>query len=238
MTTKHLSAAMIVAKPENYDFSEGYGDKWNVVCFDGPYCYYCAEPYPDLEEGYKCPECGEELQEYDTLEAGDEPMMNYRYPVELPYGTSPEQAALALARAHVALCLVYFDQEADYWGDEHSYYLALTGGGMDFRWDICQAYIAIGLLPPVHFCDLPDFAGTDYARPEVRATVEACLESCNILMRWTQGTIDTLLGRLARAVEAAEELEPDLCPKCGQGVSDCATFGCYPGASDGCGPNK
>jgi len=30
---------------------------------------------------------------------------------------------------------------------------------MDLSWDICEGYMLLGYLPPVHFCDLPAFAG-------------------------------------------------------------------------------
>lgn len=189
MTFENLSAAMVAAKPQDYDFRQGCGEKWDVVRLEGVYCCSCAEPYPDKEEGDECPKCGESLQEYDVVEAGDEPMMNRRYPIEFPYDVDIGEAALALARAHVALCLVDFFEE-------EGYYLALTGVGMDFSWDICQAYIALGCLPPVHFCNLPNFAGTDYGEPEVRRTLEACLHSCEVLTRWTEDTAEKLREKL------------------------------------------
>lgn len=34
---------------------------------------------------------------------------------------------------------------------EGEYGLALTGGGMDYGWEICEAYIRLGFLPPVYF---------------------------------------------------------------------------------------
>jgi hypothetical protein len=38
--------------------------------------------------------------------------------------------------------------------------LALTGGGMDLSWQICDAFVAAGYLPPFHFCrGLPTMAG-------------------------------------------------------------------------------
>jgi hypothetical protein len=43
----------------------------------------------------------------------------------------------------------YFYPLGNEWG------LALTGGGMDLSWQICEAYIRLGYLPPLHFCDLP-----------------------------------------------------------------------------------
>lgn len=86
------------------------------------------------------------------------PMMRY-FP--LPddvgrYGFDPEQAAYALQ--HLPLCVVEFSDESQDKGTPE-YALALTGGGQDLSWEICEAFMQIGQLPPIHFCDLPGMAG-------------------------------------------------------------------------------
>lgn len=79
------------------------------------------------------------------------PMMNYWYPVneqDREYSRfEPKDAAGKLD--HLPVCVVLVDDE---------YGLALTGGGMDLSWEICDAFIALGFLPPVHFADLPAMA--------------------------------------------------------------------------------
>ena len=38
-------------------------------------------------------------------------------------------------------------------------FLALTGGGMDMTWEICESYLRCGYFPPAHFASLPAMAG-------------------------------------------------------------------------------
>lgn len=77
------------------------------------------------------------------------PAMNYCYP--LPRNVEPLDAAKQIA--HLPLCLIE-------WGDgsgHGGFALALTGGGMDLSWDICEAFMCLGELPPVKYAgDLPD----------------------------------------------------------------------------------
>lgn len=137
-------------------------DEWRVLVPDPPQCPNCEdERCEDYEEGSaRCPECGEWV-EYDN----EGPMVNYRYPVG---GLTVSQAQAAVddgALAGLPLCLVEYDGEP---------FLALTGGGMDLSWEICQAYVNLGYLPPVAFCsDLPNM-GDARVRPEVvRAGAQA-----------------------------------------------------------------
>lgn len=79
------------------------------------------------------------------LPSADGPMMNYLYPCPLN-----DVSAAAIAIRHLPLCVVEFaDGETGF---------ALTGGGMDFSWEICAAYVACGYLPPTDF-DLPKMGG-------------------------------------------------------------------------------
>lgn len=76
------------------------------------------------------------------------PMMNYYYPLDTPHSFDPQQAALKLV--DLPVCLVSFANE---------YALALTGGGMDLSWEICEAYVRLGEAPPFHFASrLPRMA--------------------------------------------------------------------------------
>ena len=72
-----------------------------------------------------------------------EPMMNYAYPL----GSAPPSDWKAL----VTTCTCV---EID--GD---YYLALTGGGMDLSWEICETFMRLGYWPPAHFSRLPAMSG-------------------------------------------------------------------------------
>ena len=94
------------------------------------------------------------------------PMMNYFYPVTL----GGEDWCSAVAKlADLPLCLISL-------GDSHA--LALTGGGMNLSWEICEAYMRLGNLPPVAFAEgLPQLAGKKLG-PVERWVLSGCLASC------------------------------------------------------------
>lgn len=103
------------------------------------------------------------------------PMMNYAYELEVltPYserGRTPAEAAELLV--DLPLCLV----EAEFLSED--WYLALTGGGMDFSWEICEAYMRLGFIPPTEFADLPNMAGRPRDEND-RKIIEACKRAYN-----------------------------------------------------------
>lgn len=110
-------------------------------------------------EGYaRCEECGAIIQTCSEITHSDhdadsycngvaipnEPLMNYFYP--LPRDIS-EEAKKSLV--DTCLCVVKVGGDTGF---------ALSGGGMDLSWEICEAYILAGFLPPIHFCPLPMMA--------------------------------------------------------------------------------
>lgn len=97
------------------------------------------------------------------------PMMNYAYP--LPgYRGDPDQDAREIV--DLPLCIVRdAGEDADY--------LALTGGGMDLSWEIAEAYMRLGYLPPAHFANLPGMAGRGTS-DEDQAILRACRRSLEI----------------------------------------------------------
>lgn len=102
------------------------------------------------------------------LEDGEyEPMMNYRY--KLPDFKMPTNIKGLLDEAG-SVTVVYFPEE-------DTYYLALSGGGMDLSWDICRAYILLGYLPPLDFCELPKFADMNLRRLRYAKVIQACKRS-------------------------------------------------------------
>lgn len=203
-----LKVSYIDAKPQNYDFGENRwiddeptweflepaecddcgrtivdGEDHGYVDSDGNAVEmpggldpedYAAEEWADEHGLERCPREGDDFREFSSAEG---PMMNYRYPID----SDVFDADHARKLADVALCLVQFD------GDDT--YLALTGGGMDMSWDICEAYVALGFLPPTHF-KLPRMAG--YELSEKHATVLAAVERANqIQINWaTSGLTD------------------------------------------------
>jgi hypothetical protein len=177
-----LSAAAVEVKSQYFDFSKGYTETWDYI------------------EADECGECGKLLvcrgeERHKYLEDSDcegyvlceGPMMNYRYP--LPY-FDQDTGEAAKKIAHLPLCVV---EDLDAYDDENRYYLALSGGGMNYSWEICMAYIDLGYLPPAHFCRLPRMAGKR-PTPENLKVVAACKKSLQLKSEWSQGDTRELDG--------------------------------------------
>lgn len=113
------------------------------------------------------------------------PIMSHIYPIHLNYDEQTAQAQLD--DLPVVLVNVRID---GYSG--HVPYLALSGGGMDLSWEICEAYIRLGQLPPVHFCNLPRMAGRGESEQD-RQIIRACLESLLIRKRRTEREIEDFM---------------------------------------------
>ena len=159
---KEMWCNAIHEMPVDFDWSEEYADRWEVV-------------YPDLDQ-WDAKRCQEWLdgrgydhnhvdrQDDDYLDDLREivreriyesddytPVMSYYYP--LPnLRMSNEQAQVAIEDTNCVVVNV-----KDEYGDWETV-LALAGGGMDLSWDICEAYMLLGYLPPLHFCRLPESA--------------------------------------------------------------------------------
>ncbi len=143
---KDLSCDAIYEKSVEADWTKGYGETWQYV------------------ESQRCDKCGEAVQVsgagdmHSTIDSTVEcdgyvgdcegPMMNYYYP--LPDTVDQVNASDLLV--DLPLCLICFDEN-----DRQA--LALTGGGMNLAWEICEGYMRLGFLPPIHFADLPAMAG-------------------------------------------------------------------------------
>jgi len=166
-----------------------------------------AERLDENLEGYQyyevieCPSCGRNVTMVgpcghvdcgcgeDVEEADGGPMMNYYYPIQID---DLDEAARLVGDWPV--CVVEFDD-----GETG---LALTGGGMDLSWEICGAYIALGHLPPAHFCRLPDMAG--WEKDEWRVPIlKAALESCEVAERWAASKRQQVEEMLTKATRDA-----------------------------------
>lgn len=100
------------------------------------------------------------------------PMMDYAYPCDWDDG---HEAAWALVDLPVVPVVLDGGRKA----------LALTGGGMDFTWQICAAYIALGFLPPLHFAsDLPRMSGA--GGMHTRRVLQASLRSSQVAAGWAR----------------------------------------------------
>jgi hypothetical protein len=203
-----LSLAALNERSERYDWSEGYPEVWEVV-EPSPRCPYCGELLADGEtsinvtgtehaddplaeeigltfwltvpEGYcRSKDCSFFNQKPSEEYTEHFPIYNERYglPTTKRYGTEEADELHS-----VSLTIVAFGENG--WGDV-KHYLALTGAGMDFTWDIAEAYMLLGFLPPVIFCDLPRMAG--YGKSELHQWViagckRALSMECESLMR-------------------------------------------------------
>lgn len=170
-----LSLAEVDARPVWVDWHHDYMDeRWQA--WEAVECEHCGhtrvvespgggEPC-DTEHDYEgVPHrCEGEIPETDG------PMMSWAWPITLRRG--PEDAAESLT--HLPVCVVEHQ--------EHDGLLALTGGGMDLSWELCEAYIRLGLAPPFALCDLPRMAGRGESAHD-RHIIEACQRSCEHIIR-------------------------------------------------------
>jgi hypothetical protein len=100
---------------------------------------------------------GEYLVDRWNESDGESPMMNYFYPIHIGWNgsISAEDAQFILSVNHLCLTVIRMMDE----DIEHEYVLALTGGGMDLRWEICEAFCLLGQIPPSCMADVPDMSG-------------------------------------------------------------------------------
>lgn len=149
----------------------------------------CETMYPGEDEWAKA------IEEHFKLDADDlraqidgedherwEPMMNYCYPLDCE---PPDDWKRLVSNC---TCV-----EID-----GSYYLALTGGGMDLSWEICESYMRLGYYPPAHFARLPSMAGRGTSKRDkwiidgcrktfeaMRARAESGLRDLDSLVEWS-----------------------------------------------------
>ncbi len=161
---KELIHGAIGTHPTDYSWGD-HIDEW--VPFEAVRCDGCQRINTDGSE--YCPAC-KALGKTVDLPTAEGPMMDYYY--GLPgFGTDPETASRTIA--DLPLCLVHFP-ELDTWG------LALTGGGMDLSWEIAEAYLRLGYVPPFHLSDLPAMAGRGSSDRD-RWIIAGCLEAARYL---------------------------------------------------------
>lgn len=113
------------------------------------------------------------------LSTAEGPMMNYWYPIEISDGYDAAELI-----ADLPLCVVQING---------TFGLALTGGGMDLSWEICEAFTKLGELPPVHFCNLPRMAGRGKS-PKDRYIISACRASLMVRMKRCKWALKDLRG--------------------------------------------
>lgn len=99
-----------------------------------------ADALEDAREDFRDSDSGYEWAD------GFLPMMNFLWPVDLPFEADPETVAYLLDTYAPSVTLL--DVGADAWGDR-SHAFALTGGGMDLSDQLAAAYLVAGSVPPL-----------------------------------------------------------------------------------------
>jgi hypothetical protein len=186
MTTElRLNCDAIDATPVTIDWQETMGEDmegWrSFECSECPECgrevvvsslgeCECRDALAEITVTEEDGSEGEEPNQCRATVYNEGPQMNYWYPVKLD---DCEEAAKLIK--HLPLCVVEFE--------DGKTGLALTGGGMDLSWEICEAFVALGYWPPLHFCDLPRMSGRGTNEKD-RKLIDACMESCRIAESW------------------------------------------------------
>lgn len=162
---KDLHSDALYAGSVNIDWRERLGedsDGW--TSYEANECDKCGAIVvltvgQGDEKHADCVDAGESARDTDCdgwIGLAEGPMMNYFYPLP-SCDDDRHSASEAELLADLPLCLVEFKDDG--WA------LALTGGGMDLSWEICEAFMRLGYLPPLKYCaDLPDMAGDTYQR--------------------------------------------------------------------------
>lgn len=159
-----------------------------------------ADDEGELPEGALTESDFEALLQVEPYQWGAEgPMMNYYYPLQEsassynanvfgPFDARYDEIEAAYRLRDVSMCLVCLDEE--------DYALALTGGGMDMTWTIVRAFVLLGYLPPVKFCEAPGFDTYD------QDYLVACMkESLRQEIRRTQYRLDRLTEKYPDPVQ-------------------------------------
>ena len=208
LLTKPLRNDLLDETSIDFNFGEGYGETWEIVypsrdteisvilgylddeqSLDGTgwecdenlgwgWKCSCDEPiWRSISRDEECDECGDSFDVAEetlrdefcdvTVEHADqwEPMMNYAYPA--PGLDAGEMQSTLMG---TSLCVVTINDEP---------YLALQGGGMDMRWEICAAYVALDYRPPTQWCELPGMAGRGKSESD-RHLIEICARSLEL----------------------------------------------------------
>ena len=159
------------------DWQEEY-EHWENIGASYMREFYEEHPKEAAEMGYEV-EDGE-VSYLDELLASYEPMMNYAYPLQRDPTISDDGKEKIIRVCRETNLTVMYKE------DEDSYYLALTGGGMDLSQDIARAYQIMETWIPVSL--LSDVC----KQPELSVHGKAWLEMAKEIRRQTKMEISRL----------------------------------------------
>jgi hypothetical protein len=168
-----MSCAAIDVKPIEVDWSEGNNGDW-FETFEASLCEKCGAPLVGYNGDTHC-NLDDDVKCQGHVPGNEGPMMHYAYPIPESNTFEPELVAIDLAELPVCLILRTGNRDLE---------LALTGGGMDLSWEICEAYMRMGYLPPVHF-ELPGMAGRGSSARD-KWIVAGYLRACEVAEGWAK----------------------------------------------------
>lgn len=188
--TRDMSCAAVEVTPQAVDdWAALFADEERATFLEAVDCHACGKCTVRSIYGSECPKC---QADGDPPEG---PMMNYFYP--LGYEVSDDEARrIAWRIRRLPLCMVRI---GDVWG------MALTGGGMNLSWEICEAFMRVGLLPPVHFTPAAMCGRGASARD--RWIVRGYRRSCRVLAGWVKRRAAEARDALAFGVKYEAERE-------------------------------
>lgn len=187
-----LSCAAIESKPINYDWSQGYTEEGGWDLFEASRCEKCNVPVVGCT-GERHSDADSKVECDGRIAEQEGPMMSYYYPLSEDLDT--HEAARKLV--DLPLCVVTV-------GDEIG--LALTGGGMDLSWQICEAFMVLGYLPPFHFCDLPAMSGRGTSAKD-RWIAVGCQKTCTVVADWAlrrSGRVQEMMSKARKEARVKE----------------------------------
>lgn len=183
VTELWVDSILTSSVPVDWNPGGEYQEEPGWTSHEAPDCPSCGDYgiWNADEHRWECGNgsCEDPLDEIEDETEG--PMMNYHYPLADLHrvGDDPNEAATLIR--DLPLCVIE-------WSDG-SYSLALTGGGMDLSWEICEAFTRLGYLPPFRFAqDPPKLAGHSI-NPYLLA---ACKRTAEVLKSWTEQATERL----------------------------------------------
>lgn len=174
--TLWVDSILTSSVPINWQEAAGeYAEGWQS--FEAPECpEHGYAVWSDEVDAWLCMDCGEEIED-----ESEGPMMNYHYPLPDLGRIGGDVRRAASLISDLPLCVVEFA--------DGSISLALTGGGMDLSWEICEAFTRLGFLPPFRFAQDPPKLAGHAIDPYLLA---ACKRTCDVLKGWTERAVERL----------------------------------------------
>ena len=170
---RDLHGDAITVTAREYNFGEGYADTWEY--YEACKCDGCGQAVGPARQG----DCHGDIDDESECEgslSGEGPMIHYWWHLPEYRGNALTDC---LKLVDLPVCIV--ENLSEEVSVEESYGLALTGGGMDLSWELAEAYMRLGYLPPFRLADLPAYAGLSLDTRR-RWIVAGCKATCRAMI--------------------------------------------------------